>query len=152
MKWFSKSKHFQKSTKNIAVPEGNTGPKRSGWKSLFLKSAKHPISNTTPHPEKPTLTPKTLDNPIRKPDLSTTLDHVSLATKKPEILKAIVENRLTYLQAHTVWEKKAAYFFTTEEISILENYKNKKKPYAVVRACIQCGMVGNNCTCNRSWF
>ena len=76
-----------------------------------------------------------------------------LSGKKFKILKAIKNKTLSLEQATAVLLNKLRYSFSKPEIAMIEGYKNNLvRSVGPATVCMQCGMVGNNCTCGRSWY
>lgn len=77
-----------------------------------------------------------------------------LDSKKEAILHAVSNYTLTYEQVHGVWANKHRYSFSDDELEILRTYKDRLAPpvLVIIQTCRQCGMVGENCTCTRSWY
>lgn len=60
-------------------------------------------------------------------------------------------------QLEKMWTEPGDTYLTPEELGLLKTVLREKKGIEPadghsVRACPQCGMVGDNCTCTRSWF
>lgn len=106
----------------------------------LLKSHKSPnekVTSVEPPISKPAVIPK----PVK-----------SLDSHKLKVLESIDTKSLSYEQALAVWDNKSRYSFTVQELKKLELYNAEVKPLTKVYSCRQCGMVGDNCTCDRSWY
>lgn len=71
---------------------------------------------------------------------------------KENILNALLDDTLTARQALAVWDNRKKYHFADDELELLSAYIQKADAITIPRVCGQCRMVGDNCTCDRSWF
>jgi len=85
-----------------------------------------------------------MTNPIIKAN-------ADLIDKKPGVLDAIKTGSLTYEKLRLISDNQARYAFSAEEKQLLNAALREAIP-TIPQTCSQCGMVGENCTCNRSWY
>ena len=72
--------------------------------------------------------------------------------KRDKVLTLARNGSLSYEQLCLVIDNKGLYGFTEPELVELLEFQRQVRPGQIPSMCPSCHMVGNNCTCGRSWF
>jgi len=81
-----------------------------------------------------------------------------LEHKKSDIVNTLMAGLLSYEQITAVLDNQNKYGFSKEELDLLKSKLKQAIDEKTAQQknqlsyCCQCGMVGDNCTCRRSWF
>ena len=77
---------------------------------------------------------------------------VEFTAKRDKVLLLARSGSLSYEQLSLVVDNQSLYGFSESELFELLEFQRQVRPGQVPSMCPSCHMVGNNCTCGRSWF